>query len=54
MNIVLTESGRAYARKYLDEIYKAEQKAFTSSSVSEESINGFEDFCERLKESFEV
>lgn len=54
MNIVLTDSGRAYARKYLDEIYRAEEEAFASSSVGEDSIGKFEDFCERLKDSFEV
>ena len=54
MNIILTDSGRSYARKYLDEIYRAEEKAFAASSVGEESIENFEDFCERLKDSFEV
>ena len=54
MNIVLTDSGRAYARKYLDEIYRAEEEAFLASSVGEDSIGKFEDFCERLKGSFDV
>jgi len=54
MNIVLTDSGKAYARKYLDVIYRAEKEAFAASSVGEESIGTFEDFCEKLKAAFEV
>lgn len=54
MNLILTDSGKAYARKYLDEIYSAEQQAFSSATVSEESIASFEKFCEQLKETFQV
>lgn len=54
MNILLTDSGKAYARKYLDEIYQAEEEAFSASSVCEDSIAKFEDFCERLKDAFDV
>lgn len=54
MNIILTDSGKAYARKYLDELYRAEEAAFAASPVCKESIEVFESFCERLKEAFEV
>ena len=54
MNFVLTDSGKAYARECLDAIYRAEGEAFAASSVDEESIGNFEDFCERLKDSFDV
>ena len=54
MDIVLTDSGKAYARECLDTIYRAEEEAFAASSVDEESIGNFEDFCERLKNSFGI
>lgn len=52
MNLILTDSGKTYARKYLDEIYRAEGEAFSRASVSEESLASFEDFCECLKDAF--
>lgn len=54
MNIILTDSGKAYARKYLDELYRAEEAAFAASPVCQENVEIFESFCERLKEAFEV
>lgn len=54
MNIILTDSGKVYARECLDAIYRAEEEAFAASSVDAESIGIFEDFCERLKDSFDV
>lgn len=53
-NIVLTDFGKSYARKCLDVIYHAEEEAFAASSVNEESIGNFENFCEQLKNSFDV
>lgn len=53
-NIVLTDFGKSYARKCLDVIYHAEEEAFAASSVNEESIRNFENFCEQLKNSFDV
>lgn len=54
MNILLTDSGRSYARKYLDKIYRAEEAAFASSTVKEETVEAFENFSEMLKDSFKV
>ena len=54
MNIVLTDSGRAYARKYLETIYRAEELAFESASVGKDTFEKLDFLCERLKDSFEV
>lgn len=54
MNLILTDSGKTYARRYLDEIYRAEEKAFAAADVGEQSLESFERFCERLKDAFEV
>ena len=53
-NIVLTDTGRAYARECLDGIYRAEEKAFADSHIDEKHIESFEEFCEKLKDAFEV
>ncbi len=54
MNIILTDEGRSFARKYLDVIYCAEEEAFSASTVTESSIESFESFCENLKENFNL
>lgn len=53
-NIVLTDTGRAYARECLDGIYRAEEKAFADSHIDEKHVESFEEFCEKLKDAFEV
>lgn len=53
-NIVLTDTGRAYARECLDGIYRAEEKAFADSHIDEKHVKSFEEFCEKLKDAFEV
>ncbi|QQQ86431.1 MarR family transcriptional regulator [Peptacetobacter hiranonis] len=53
--IILTESGREYAKEFMGFIYRAEEKALkrTLDKYSDEFIKGLEFFGESLKEAFD-
>lgn len=55
MNICLTESGKAYAKKLLDVVYRAERNALeeTLKQYSAEFISALDYFGQCIKSSFE-
>lgn len=55
MNIMLTDTGREYAKSFMSFLYKAEDKALkkTLDKYSDEFIEVIEYFGESLKEAFE-
>ncbi len=52
-NICLTQSGKKYARKALDSLYRAEGKAVSNIPDIDVLTENFENFCRQLDRAFE-